>query len=181
MGRFKIWKVNISGTDRYVATDTREMENGGRYKMSKFLHYNGPGNYSVYNFKWKFTANCETINQTEIVETKRVNYNHVLGNKIIIRYSGGHWPASVKSYTDDFLPASNGAIYEFNFPSGEKQILTVGETPEGWESPFTGRWWPVLDGEGSSASVSHVSEPVNSSFWVDYDEYEGYYVTGRLV
>jgi len=181
MGRFKIWKVNISGTDRYVATDTREMENGGLYKMSKFLHYNGPGNYSVYNFKWDFTANCETINQTEIVETRRVNYNHALGNKIIIKYFGGRRSAAIMSYTDDFLPGSNGAIYEFNFPSGEKQILTVGETPEGWESPFTGSWWLVLDGEGSSASVSHVSEPVGSSFWVDYDEYEGYYITVTMV
>jgi hypothetical protein len=161
MGKYKIWKRTINGRDYYYATLQRDIQANKSYRMSNALHYHGPGSYSVYNLNFNDAFECVTVEETEIVPVKRVNYNKTKGNKIVIDLSHDNY--GVVSYTDDFEPGTAGATYEFHFKSSPVQTLIVGETPEGWDNAFNGSWFVPT----TSEEPTEVYEPQGSSCWIE--------------
>lgn len=79
-----------------------------------------------------------TITATEA--TDFVNYNKKSGNKVVIDLTRPEGE-EVVSWTDDFVPDSEGAVYEIYGTDGQIYTLVVGETPEGWTGPFGGFWY----------------------------------------
>ena len=71
--------------------------------------------------------------------TDFVNYNKKSENKVVIDFTRPEGE-EVVSWTDDFVPNSEGAVYEMYTTDGRIYTLVVGETPEGWTSPFEGAW-----------------------------------------
>ena len=98
------------------------------------------------------TADCPTIFSrrvgkgslcgitiTAMEATDFVNYNKKSENKVVIDFTRPEGE-EVVSWTDDFVPNSEGAVYEMYTTDGRIYTLVVGETPEGWTSPFEGAW-----------------------------------------
>lgn len=79
-----------------------------------------------------------TITATEA--TDFVNYNKKSGNKVVIDLTRPEGE-EVVSWTDDFVPGSEGAVYEIYGTDGRIYTLVVGETPEGWTRPFARAWY----------------------------------------
>ena len=73
-----------------------------------------------------------------------VNYNKK--NKVVIDFTRPSGDEIVR-WTDDFVPNSEGAVYEMYGTDGRMYTFVVGETPEGWTSPFRGSWLYNIEGE----------------------------------
>ena len=105
----------------------------------------------------------------EITEFSRVDYNHTSGNKIVMQFTTYDGETRILSVTDDFVPGSSGATYEFHYKNGKKDVFVVGEQVPDYDEEwiFNGSWLPGKDWPGENDDVIYIHKPGDSSCYVE--------------
>jgi hypothetical protein len=116
--------------------------------MGKYLHkFNAEEDFNeAYNGDGYMEPWVSYTDEPETEGEEHVDYNKTTGNKVVISYvnEGNACRPEIISYTDDFVPGSTGATYEFHFTNNPPETYVVGEAYEGnWT--FSGSWWTESD------------------------------------